>query len=97
MSETLYLKWGTVKGWEDLSDASAAALQKWADFGVSMSATTQRDTTEQKQALCDAIDVVASGGGVIWNDWNGEEMTADAAKAYVMGYGHRSETQGDKQ
>lgn len=86
MTEELILKWGTVKGWDLDNDASIAALQKWADFGSTMSAMAQRDTPEQKQALCDAIDVIAAGGGKIFNDWDGEYMTAEAAKKYVMEY-----------
>lgn len=84
--QKLYLKWGSVKRWNNLSDESVAALQKWADLGVSMSAMTQPRTDEYNQALCDAIDVIASGGGMIWNDWDGKEMTAEAAKKYIMEY-----------
>lgn len=86
MTETLILKWGTVKGWEGLSEEGRAALQKWADFGVSASAMMQRDSDEQKQALCEAIDVISGRGGVIWNDWDGEAMSAADAKKYVMEY-----------
>lgn len=84
--DILYLKWGSVKGWRKLSESSRAALQKWADLGSSMSAMTQPRTDAHKKALCEAIDVIAGNGGVIWNDWDGEEMTADAAKRYVMEY-----------
>jgi hypothetical protein len=84
--ETLYLKWGSVKGWGNLSDVGAAALQKWADLGSSMSAMTQPKTDEHRAALCNAIDVISGNGGLIWNDWHGEEMTAEAAKKYVMEY-----------
>lgn len=85
--ETLRLKWGSVKGWENLSDVGAAALQKWADLGASMSAMTHPKTDEHNEALCNAIDVIAGNGGTIWNDWDGVEMTAEKAKAYVRGYG----------
>jgi hypothetical protein len=87
MTQTLYLKWGTVKGWDSLSEAGRAALQKWADFGTTLSAMKQHDTPEQKEALCAAIDIIASEGGVIWNDWGGREMTAEDAKTYVRVYG----------
>lgn len=82
--ESLSLKWGTVKCWNNLSDVSCAALQKWADFGVCMSAALQKSSDEQKQALCHVIDCVSDGGGTIYNDWSGKDMTADEAKAYVM-------------
>lgn len=85
--ERLILKWGTVKGWDNLSEKSIEALHKWADGGISMSAAAQRDTPGQKAALCHAIDVISKNGGMIWNDWDGREMTAEAAKSYIMGYG----------
>lgn len=86
-TETLYLKWGSVKGWDNLKENSVAALQKWADLGASMSAMTQPRTDEHKTALCGAIEVIGANGGVIFNDWTGEEMQPEAAKAYVMEYG----------
>lgn len=85
--ETLFLKWGTVKGWENLSDLGAAALQKWAYSGTSMSAMAHPKTDVHTDALCDAIDVIAGNGGCVWNDWDGVEMTADEAKSYVRNYG----------
>lgn len=83
MSEYLLLKWGTLKGWNLTSEKSLAAAQKYADFGMSMSAALQHDTAEQKQALCDLIDAV---DGDIKNDWSGEVMSKDEAKKYVMEY-----------
>lgn len=84
MKEHLLLKWGSVKGWSDLTDASVAILQRWSDLGYSMSAAMQHDTPEQKTILCELIDQL---DGTIRNDWSGEDMTKDAAKAYVMEYG----------
>ena len=85
MSEELTLKWGTLKGWElGDNEAARAAAQRYADGGMSMSAMAQRDTPEQKQALCDLIDAI---NGPIWNDWAGAEMTKDEAKKYVLEYG----------
>ncbi|MDW9762187.1 hypothetical protein GOB02_21860 [Sinorhizobium meliloti] len=83
MVESLLLKWGTLKGWDLESEASMAALRKYADGGLSMSATAQRDTDAQKQALCELIDAV---DGEIVNDWSGETMTKDEAKKYVVEY-----------
>ena len=83
--EGITLKWGTLKGWSIKTEATRAALQAYMDAGpVCYSAMAQRDTPEQKQALCNAIDVV---DGEIWNDWDGVAMTKDEAKAYVMNYG----------
>lgn len=82
--EYLLLKWGTLKGWKVESDACKAALQKYADGGMSLGAMEQRDTDDQKQAICDLIDAI---NGPITNDWSGENMTKEAAKEYVLGYG----------
>ena len=90
MTETLTLKWGTVKGWQNLSGETVQILQRWADLGANMSAAMQHDTDEQKQLICDAIDSVTAAGGVICNDWSGEDMTAKEAKQYVREYGKRA-------
>lgn len=84
MAEHLSLKWGTLKGWKLESEKSREAARKYAAHGMSAGAMTQRDTAEQKQALCDLIDAV---DGEITNDWSGETLTKDEAKKYVMEYG----------
>ncbi len=84
MTEYLLLKWGTLKGWTVESEASVAALNKYAAEGQSMSAMAQRDTPTQKAALCELINAV---DGEIVNDWSGEVLTKDEAKKYVMEYG----------
>ena len=84
----LTLKWGTVKGWELQSDEAIAALKKWADFGVSMSAMTQHDTPEQKEALLAAIDHMDE----IWLDWEGKQVSRDEAKEYVRNYGKKDKS-----
>lgn len=83
MSESLTLKWGTIKGWSGLSDESFDLLKRYADLGASASAMAQRDTPEQKQILCELIDAI---DGEIWNDWDGKTMTKDEAKTYVLEY-----------
>jgi hypothetical protein len=81
--ESLTLKWSTLKGWSLKSDKSEDALRRYFASGeVSAGAMTQDDNAEQKRALCDLIDAL---DGEIFNDWSGEYMTKDAAKAYVMG------------
>lgn len=84
MAEHLLLKWGTLKGWDLETEKSIAAAQKYADMGMSAGAMSQRDTHEQKLALCELIDAV---DGEITNDWTGEVMSKDAAKSYVMEWG----------
>ncbi|XHE14034.1 hypothetical protein PCC82_04610 [Agrobacterium deltaense] len=85
MTEGLTLKWGTVKGWNLNEEGPAfAALKKYYDAGpVSFGVMQQRDTDEQRQALCECIDAV---DGEIWNDWEGRAMTKDEAKKYVTEY-----------
>lgn len=85
MSDILYLKWGTLKGYDLESEAALAARDAYIDAGPqSLSAMAQHDTPEQKAALCDFIDAI---DGEIINDWSGEVLTKEAAKEYVMGYG----------
>lgn len=83
MSEHLLLKWGTLKGWNLESEKSKEAAQRYADHGMADGAAMQRDTPEQKQALCDLIDAI---DGEIVNDWSGDKMSKDEAKKYVMEY-----------
>jgi len=85
VSEHLTLKWGALKGW-DLGDnqEARAAAERYAAGGMSMSAMAQHDTPDQKEALCDLIDAI---NGPITNDWSGETLTKDEAKAYVREYG----------
>ena len=80
---SLVLKWGTVKGWQIETEEAKAALQKWVDFGVSMSAMSHEDSPEQKQALLDAIDFMDE----IWLDWEGKKVSREEAKNYIRNYG----------
>ena len=84
-NEYLLLKWGTLKGWSDLREnpAAIAALDRYHDAPVSMSAMAQSDTPDQKQAICDLIDAI---NGPITDDWSGENMTKEEAKRYVLEY-----------
>lgn len=81
----LLLKWGTLKGWGNItSPASMELLQKYHDFGVSMSAIMQHDSPEQKAVL---LDLIRAHDGDIQNDWDDEHYTQDQAIDYVMNYG----------
>lgn len=85
MADSITLKWGTLRGWKLESEAARTAAQAYLDAGPqSMSAMAQRDTPDQKKALCALIDTI---DGEIWNDWDGVKMTKDEAKTYVMEYG----------
>lgn len=88
--DSLGLKWGTLKAWDLKSDAARAAAQKYLDIGNhSLSAMHQRDTDEQIEAMCALIDAI---DGTIYNDWSGEDMTPEEAKAYVREYQHPKAT-----
>lgn len=86
MSDKPYilLKWGSLKGWGNLTDEQVNALQKYADLGMSMSAIAQKNTDAHKNALCNAFDLFEDGQ--ITNDWSGESMTIKEAKKYIMEY-----------
>lgn len=84
MSDRISLKWGTLKGWDLESEAALAAAQRYMDHGLAAAGVMmQRDTPEQKQALCELIDVI---DGEILNEWSGERMTKEDAKKYVLEY-----------
>lgn len=80
---SLTLKWGTIKGWDVETPEAKAALQKWADGGVCMSAGMQKDTPEQKQAIIEAIEFMDE----IWLDWENKKVSRDEAKNYIRTYG----------
>jgi hypothetical protein len=82
----LLLKWGTLKGWGDLTEANIAVNEKYGDLKLSMSAAMQEMTDRHKEWLCELIDSVASDGGTFQNDWSGDRYTAEEAKKYVMEY-----------
>lgn len=85
--DKLLLKWGTLKGWDLESEGALEALNRLGELGPrSLSAVMQRDDAAQKAALCDLIDAI---DGTIQNDWTGDMMTKDEAKAYVREYGGR--------
>lgn len=85
--EHLLLKWGTLTSWNVTgNDVALAALKRYHSQPVAMGAMQQRDTPEQKQALCDLIDAI---NGEIQNDWSGDVMSKEDAKKYVLGYGRR--------
>lgn len=83
-TESLSLKWGTLKSWNVTTEASKAALKKYFDAPVSMSAMAQRDTPEQKEAICELIDVLDAKE--IYLNWDGEYVSKEKAKKYVMEY-----------
>lgn len=90
MSESLTLKWGSLKAWDLKTDVSQAAMQKYFDAGkVSASAALQHDNEEQKEAICNLIDVIDCES--IYLSWDDKTATKDEAKAYVLDYGKEEE------
>ena len=85
----LTLKWGTLKGWNfsGLPEAQAQAqalLKRYNELGSSMSAMMQHDTPEQKEIVCELIDLMP---GEIYLDWDAKYVSKDEAKKYVLEYG----------
>jgi len=78
------LKWGTLKSWNVTSVEGKALLGKYGELGYSMSAAMQHDTPEQKEIICKLIDLMP---GEIFLDWEGENVSKEAAKKYVREYG----------
>lgn len=86
MADVLALKWGTLKWWDIKSPAATEALERYFATGEqSLGAAQQRDTDEQKQAICDLID--ALDADTVHLDWDGVDVSKADAKAYVMNYG----------
>lgn len=85
-TESLTLKWGSLKAWDLKTEASLAAAQKYFDAGdVCMSAALQKDNSEQKAAICELID--ALDNDQVYLCWDGIYVSKQEAKAYVMNYG----------
>jgi hypothetical protein len=82
-NESLILKWGTIKGYGNLSPKSIAIAKRYVKLGVSMSAMAQDITDEHRKVLCELIDSI---DGTISNDWSGQIYTKEEAKNYVMSY-----------
>jgi predicted DNA-binding protein YlxM (UPF0122 family) len=83
MTESLLLKWGTIKGWDNFSEKSQEIVSRYYADGMSMSAMADKPDAARKAILCELIDQL---DGKIQNDWTGEMMTKDEAKKYVMEY-----------
>lgn len=85
--EYLTLKWRTLKAWrfEETNERAVELLKRYAEIGYSLGAMTQRDTPEQKQIICDLIDV--GDFETVCLDWDGVEVSKEEAKAYVMDSG----------
>lgn len=79
----LLLKWGTWKSWNSDNKEIQKLIKKHDDLGLSLSAMSQKETDEQKEILCEIIDLI---DGVIQNDWSGVYYTKSQAKDYIRGH-----------
>jgi hypothetical protein len=86
MSEDyILLKWGTLKGYRVTDNPVAQGLiRQYMELGASASAMHQRDTSQQKQIICELLRVHQ---GPIINDWSGDRYTVDQAIQYIQEYG----------
>ena len=83
--ERLTLKWGTLKAWSFRQPKMLELLERYSALGDSWSAMQQRDTPEQKQLICEMID--AGDFETVYLDWDGDYVSKERAKQYVMDYG----------
>lgn len=83
-ADYISLKWGTLKGWRIHSEEQRALLTRYVELGSSMSAMMQRDTPEQKDIICQLIDLCEAP--TINLDWEDRDVSKDEAKRYVMEY-----------
>jgi len=86
-TDSLSLKWGTLKSWDINSETGMALLRRYVEIGSSLGAMQQRDTPEQKEIICQLIDGCE---GEIYMDWAGEYVSKEKAKEYVRNYGKQS-------
>jgi len=77
------LKWGNLKGWSGFTKEHPAYRAGEKFLATAGSSAMEWLNDEQKALLCDLIDKV---DGTITNDWTGETMSRDEAKAYVRDY-----------
>ena len=84
-TESLTLKWGSLKAWEIHNPETFELLKKWHELGACVSAIAQRDTPEQKELICKIIDAVDCEK--IYLDWEAKRVSKEKAKEYVMTYG----------
>jgi len=78
------LKWGTLKSWKLGAPELKPLIEEYNEEGASISGMMQRDTPRQKEIICEMIDMI---GKDVYLDWDGEYVSPEDAKKYVMEYG----------
>jgi hypothetical protein len=85
MVESLSLKWGTVKGWDGLSEKSQEIMRRFFADGMPLSCAADKPDDARRAILCELIDQLDCE--TIYLDWDNKNVSKDEAKAYVMEYG----------
>lgn len=86
-TDLLVLKFGSLKGYEIVSDDVWQALQQYISCPpTSRTILESRDTAKQKKLLCRVIDLIEQNGGQIKLSWDDKIVSAAEAKKYVMEY-----------
>ncbi len=84
MSESLSLKWGTLKSWDFQEDGLAFESFKKLE-NLSVSAMLNKHDEQEKLIICEIIDNLDAD--TIYLDWDGIDVSKEEAKKYVMEYG----------
>ena len=88
MTESLTLKWGTIKSWDGFGEKSMEILGRYYADGVPMSAAMDHPNDDRKRILCELIDAVDCEE--IYLDWDDKYVSKDDAKKYVREYGQKT-------
>lgn len=84
MSESLELKWGTLKAWDLNEDGLAfKALKKLNN--LSLSAMMNHHDDSQREIICEIIDNLDAED--VYLNWEGKYVSKEEAKKYIMEYG----------
>jgi hypothetical protein len=60
-------------------------MEEYVKLGSSFGAMQQQDTPRQKEIICQLIDLC--DGDTIYLEWDGDYVSKQEAKDYVMNYG----------
>lgn len=83
MKEHLILKWGTIKGYDNLSENSQKIIERYFADGMPMSCMMDHPDAGRKEILCELIDQL---DGTIYLDWDGKYVDKEEAKKYILEY-----------
>ena len=84
-TNTLTLKWGTLKSWSFSSAECQSLLEEWTQIGTTSSTIDQNNTPRQKEIICQLIDLC--DGNTIHIEWDGVDVSKSEAKKYILNFG----------